>query len=286
MHFPFNQTTKISSKIKNRNKKIKKECETMRTICIINHKGGVAKTTTAVNLAAGLSRKDRKVLLMDLDPQGNVDLSLGAKGTNDIYDAITGKIQIQQCIVTVAANFDIITSKETLAKAEYFLTTHSNPKMLIRTLLGSIKSYDYLLIDCPPSLGILNQCILAYCKEAIVPTSADFLGLNALKKMTTIITKINETYGNDLRITYVVPTLFDSRNKICKETVAEIKALFPTIATEPIRINAKLKEAPKYSKSIFSYAPSSSGAQDYGKLVDRVVAMEAIAIAEATAEKA
>ena len=246
----------------------------MRTICIMNHKGGVGKTTTAINLAAGLSRKDKRVLLIDLDPQGNIDLSLKVEAEHDLYDAMTGKIVLSNCIVQLAKNLDIISSKETLAKAEYYLYRQDESKMMLKDLFSQINGYDYILIDCPPSLGILNQNALAFCKEVFVPTSTDFLGLDALKKMTEIVEEINKAYGNNAKITKVIPTLFDRRNKICKESMAEIMNEFAEVTSTPIRMNSKIKEAPKHGKSIFKYARSSPGAKDYGQLVEEVVGMK------------
>jgi chromosome partitioning protein len=240
----------------------------------MNHKGGVGKTTTAINLAAGLSRKERKVILVDLDPQGNVDTSLRIKAENNIYDAMTGKIMLNSCISNVATNFDVISSTESLTKAEYYLYKQEESKFLLKKILGTIQGYDYMIVDCPPSLGILNQNALAACKEVFVPTSTDFLGIDALRKMKEIVRDINDAYKCNCKITKVIPTMYDTRNKICKQTLAEIKNEFESLVSTPIRINSKVKEAPKHAKSIFSYAKSSTGAQDYGKLADEVLAME------------
>lgn len=249
----------------------------MRTICLMNHKGGVGKTTTAINLAAGLSRQGKKVLLLDLDPQGNVDLSLKIRAENNIYDAMTGDAMLSNCIVNVAKNFDIISSTETLAKAEHYLYQNEDSKMLLRAMLSNIDGYDYMLIDCPPSLGIMNQNVLAFVKEVFVPTSTDFLGFDALKKMEQIVSKINEAYNNNCQITKVIPTLYDRRNRICKETLRDMEERFNGLTSTPIRMNSKLKEAPKKGKSIFKYARSSPGAKDYGALVDEVIEMESAA---------
>ena len=216
----------------------------MRTICIMNHKGGVGKTTTAINLAAGLSRKERKVILVDLDPQGNVDTSLRIKAENNIYDAMTGKIMLNSCISNVATNFDVISSTESLTKAEYYLYKQEESKFLLKKILGTIQGYDYMIIDCPPSLGILNQNALAACKEVFIPTSTDFLGIDALRKMKEIVRDINDAYKCNCRITEVIPTMYDTRNKICKQTLAEIKNEFESLVSTPIRINSKVKEAP------------------------------------------
>ena len=252
----------------------------MRKICIINHKGGVGKTTTAVNLAAGLSRSDKNVLLVDLDPQSNVALSLQVETTNTIYDALRGSFPIQRCVQNVAKNFDVITSKENLVKAEHYLANQPNANLLLKQLLDNIEGYDYILVDCPPSLGILNQNVMAYCKEAFIPTSTDFLGFDALKKMHIIVEKVNSNYGHDLRITKVIPTLFDKRTKASKQTLVDMEQRFPGLVSNPIRNNSKLREAPRYGKSIFKYAKSSSGAKDYGQLVDSVLEMGSIRVTQ------
>lgn len=250
----------------------------MRTICLINNKGGVAKTTTAINLAAGLSRKDRKVLLIDLDPQSNVDLSLQGGAEYTILDVLTGKIGLNEAIVNLGTNFDLIAAEAHLNQAEQEIGRNPNPKQFLKRTLDNIDGYDYVIIDCPPSMGLLSQNVLQFCQEAFIPTSTDFLGFDALNRMYKIIEKASNE-GSDIKVTKVIPTLFDRRNKICKQTLADIQNEYPEVCSHPIRINSKLKEAPKYGKGIFKHARSSPGAKDYGQLVEDVLAMEAVASA-------
>ena len=252
----------------------------MRIICIMNHKGGVGKTTSAVNLAAGLSRKDKKVLLIDLDSQSNVGVSLRINSEYTLYDALTGKIPVENCIMNLAKNFDVIISKENLTKAEFYLSQQQNANLILKKMLEHVSGYDFMLIDCPPSLGILNQNVLAFCKEVFIPTSTDYLGYDALMKMEKVVEEINKNYRHDLRITKVIPTLFDRRNKVCKQTLEDMKSHFNGVVSVPIRTNSKVREAPKYGKSIFNHAKSSSGADDYQQLVNEVLEMGSLRVTE------
>jgi len=253
---------------------MEEESKLIRSICVINQKGGVGKTTTSINLAAGLSRKDKNVLLVDLDPQGNINTALKLQSEYDIYDAMTGRQDILSCISNVAKNFDVIASKENLAKIEYYLSRQDDSIQLLKDIFAKLQSYDFIIFDCPPSLGLLNQNALVFCKEAFIPVSTDYLAFDGLKRMEEFITHIRKNYEHDIKITKIIPTLFDKRNKICCETLTDMQNEYTQLLSYPIRINSKLKEAPKYGKSIFSYAKSSSGAIDYGKLVEDVLVMD------------
>ena len=246
----------------------------MRKICVINQKGGVAKTTTVVNLAAGLSRLGKKVLVLDLDAQGNTGKCLNAQSTKDIYDLLIEGADIRECITKLDTNLDIITSRETLTKAELILVGEQNREKVLDKKLKKVKDYDYVLIDCPPSLGLLSQNAMLYADEAIIPVSTDILGYDALRKMIIAIRTLNHVFEHDLRITKIVPTLFDKRTKVCREIMEKIRNEFYELVSEPIRINSKLKEAPREGKSIFSYDSSSRGAKDYIALVRQVLQEE------------
>ena len=184
---------------------------------------------------------------------------------------MTGKISVKEAIVNIAKNFDVIGATESLAKVEYYLATQPGLAESFRTVLGNIHGYDYLIVDCPPSLGVLNQNVLAFCDEIFVPVSADFLGYDALRKVPGIVKEINKHFAHEIKMTKVIPTLFDKRNKICKEMLKMMHRDFPGIVSAPIRLNSKVKEAPKHGKSIFSYAKNSAGAKDYGLLVEDIL---------------
>jgi|TARA_Y100000310_G_scaffold73371_2_gene69505 chromosome partitioning protein len=243
----------------------------LRKICVINQKGGVGKTTTTINIAAGLSRNDKKVLVIDFDAQGNIATSLNIENDKDIYDILTENADIGQCAKNIGKNLDIILSKESLTKTEVMIAKIQNKEKILKTKLKNLTSYDYVLIDCPPSLGLLNQNALLYAQEAFIPVSTDYLGYDALLKMEKVIEEINLHFKHNLKITKVIPTLFDKRNKTCIKFLDKITSQFYEITSNPIRVNSKIKEAPAYGKSIFSYAKSSRGAKDYMELVKLIL---------------
>ncbi|MBU0461386.1 MAG: AAA family ATPase [Nanoarchaeota archaeon] len=246
----------------------------MRKICVINQKGGVGKTTTAVNLAVGLANAGKKVLILDLDPQGNINSCLPAESKKDIYDLLVENAKLNECTVQLNENLAIVPSRETLTKAELILVGEQSRETVLKRKLEKLSGYDYVLIDCPPSLGLLNQNAMIFADEAIIPASTDLLGLDGLRKITAALKKINEVFDHDIDISVVVPTMHDSRTKVCREVLKQMNKDFFGIVAEPIRINSKLKEAPGMKQSIFEYAKSSNGAKDYGKLVEMVLNSE------------
>lgn len=246
----------------------------MRKICLINQKGGVAKTTTTVNLGTALAASEKRVLIIDLDPQGNIGTCLCVQNEKTIYDLLINDADPYDCIVNVSKNLDVITSDSSLAKAELIMSGQTSRETVLRRKLEPIFNYDYILIDCPPSLSLLNVNALLYANEAFIPVATDFLALDALKKMSQTISEINELFDHDIKITMVIPTLYDRRNKSCVETLKEIKRGYEELVANPIRMNSKLREAPSKGKDIFEYAKRSPGALDYKKLALTVLEAE------------
>ena len=246
----------------------------MRKICVINQKGGVAKTTTVVNLAYGLATGGKRVLVIDLDAQGNVSTCFGTRSDHDIYEVLVDNLNPTACIKNVAPNLDLISSKETLTKAEMILVGEHNREMVLRRKLAPISGYDFVILDCPPSLGLLNQNAMLYADEIFIPTSTDELGLVGMRNMTEAISTLNNVFGHNLKVTKIVPTLYDARNKVCKSALAQLKKDFSEVVTNPIHMSSKLKEAPKFGKPIFLYDKSGRASKDYQQLVDIVLGKE------------
>ncbi len=247
----------------------------MRKICVINQKGGVAKTTTAVNLAAGLSMQDKKVLLLDLDPQGHVATYFPIeKFKKDMFQFLTNGADVSECTHTIGHNFDAIISMGEMNAVETILAQKADSIDILSSRLNSTDGYDYIIVDCPPWAGLLVENVMRFSDEAIIPTTLDPLGFDSLHKIINIIQSFNQKNGHNLKITHIVPTMLDKRNKICNTVLTEITNEYYGMVTDPIRINSKLREAPRAKKSIFKYAPSSRGAKDYTRLVQTVINSE------------
>lgn len=246
----------------------------MRKICVVNQKGGVGKTTTTINLAVGLADRKKRVLILDLDAQGNIGTSLCVHSEKNMYHLLVEKEKPEKCMVSVNEYLDVIPSDKTLAHAELALNGFTSRETVLKRAMEGIVNYDYVIIDCPPTINLLNQNALAYATEAFVPVATEYLALDALKKISATVEEINKLLNKKLKITAIIPTMYDRRIKSCIETLSEIKKGYDGNITSPIRINSKLKDAPKKGMSIFEYAKYSRGAKDYKKLVDFVVAKE------------
>jgi len=246
----------------------------MRKICIINQKGGVGKTTTTVSIAHGLAAAGRKVLIIDLDPQGNVAHCLPAEKGNGIYSFLIEGKPFYECAQQLGENLFLLPANETLTKAELMLAGEQARETFLKRKMKEVVGFDYVLLDCPPSLGLLNQNALLYADEAITPTSTDPLGVDALAKMGEAIETINDVFSHQLRISAVVPTLYDVRLRTCRESLARIQERHYERVTSPVRVNSKLREAPGEGRTIFDHARSSNGAKDYHSVLQFLLQQE------------
>lgn len=244
----------------------------MKKICVLNQKGGVAKTTTSINIAAGLAMADKKVLLLDLDPQGQVATYFPLKEyKKDMFEFLTNGADVHECISHIGKNFDIIASRKDMREAEGLLYKAVNGAAVLKKKLEGLKGYDYVVIDCPPSVGILTQNALYYAEEVIIPTTLEPLALDSAKKLMKFISEFGKQTGHNVRISRIVPTMYDRRNRISTTILNELRNEFYQKVADPIRISSKLKEAPRSQRSIFMYAPSSTGAKDYKALVNTML---------------
>ncbi len=246
-----------------------------RAIAVMNQKGGTAKTTTSVSIAAGLAERGFSTLLIDLDAQGSVGVSLGVHGDKTLYHVLVDGVPPEEAAIPVRGNLDVITSDQSVAAAEIELVNmRDRARVLTRRmahLLSSASPYDYIILDCAPSLSLLNQNALTFAREVVVPVSCDYLSLVGVKQILRTLRHVNDVLLHPVEVLGVLPTFYDVRNRISKEAVKALEDYFKDRVLPPIRINARLKEAPSHKKTIFEYAPDSHGAADYYAVVDVLV---------------
>ncbi|MBP7184467.1 MAG: ParA family protein [Saprospiraceae bacterium] len=241
-------------------------------ISLLNHKGGVGKTTSTINIGAGLVELGKKVLLVDLDPQANLTLSLGIPRQKvTIYEALRGEAELEP--FTVKNGLDVITSTLDLSGAEMELVNEAGREYLLRELFEPIKmEYDFILIDCPPSLGLLTLNALTCSHQVIIPLQTEFLALQGLAKIKQVIDKVKFRLNRNLEIGGVVATMYNSRLVLNRDVVETIRKYFgEKVFHTLIRDNVNLAEAPAQRKDIFAYSPKSSGAEDYLNLSKEIL---------------
>ncbi len=244
-----------------------------RRVAILNQKGGTGKTTTAINLAAGLAERGSEVLLIDTDAQGNVGASLGIHGERTLYHIIVDGMDPMEVVVPVRGNLDVVTADATLAAAEVWLARldGARDEVLTKRLASVGRRYQYIILDCGPSLSLLNQNALRLADEVLIPVSCDYLALVGVKQVLRTLKDVDRHLGHAVRVAGVVPTFFDGRTNLSREAVDTLRGHFQERLFEPIRRSTRLAEAPSRRQTIFEYAPDSHGAEDYRRLVARFV---------------
>lgn len=244
-----------------------------KIISLLNHKGGVGKTTSAINIGAGLVELGRKVLLVDLDPQANLTLSLGIpRQKNTIYEALRGESDLEP--FSYKPNFDVITSSLDLSGAEMELINEAGREYILKEIFSTVEDdYDYIIIDCPPSLGLLTLNALTSSQLVFIPLQTEFLALQGVAKIKQIVDKVRFRLNKELQIGGVIATMYDSRKVLNRDVVETIKKYFKEkVFHTKIRNNVALAEAPSQRKDIFSYSKSSNGAKDYLELCKEIIA--------------
>jgi len=253
-----------------------------RCIAVFNHKGGTGKTTTAVSVAAGLAAKGRRVLLVDTDAQGNVSVSLGADSERSLYHVLVMGLRVADATRAVRPNLDLLPSNETLAAAELYLAGRQNrDRVLSERLSAAASGYDFVVIDCSPSLSLMNQNALVFADSVLVPVACDYLSLVGVRQVIKTVKNVNALLHHPVQIWGVLPTFFDARAKIAREAVATLKGHFGDRCLAPIRAAIKVKEAPAQGQTIFEYAAGTNAAEDYLVVVERIIAHRDAATATA-----
>lgn len=236
-------------------------------VAVLNQKGGTGKTTTSINLAAGIAETGGRVLLVDCDPQGNVGVSLGIRGERSLYHVLLDECSVDDAVVPIGESFDVLTSDDTLAAAEIKLAQHPARGAVLKRRLEGATRYTHVVVDCGPSLSLINQNALCFVDEVLVPVACDYLSLVGVKQVLKTVKNINQHLGHPLRVGAVLPTFYDGRAKICRDALEALQQHFGDQCLPPVRQNTKLKEAPSHKKTIFEHDPSSTGAEDYRVVV-------------------
>jgi len=248
-----------------------------KILAVTNQKGGVGKTTTAINLSASLGFFDKRVLLIDFDPQSNSTIGLGIRKEQiekEIFDVLLNEANIKDVILrTSTKNVDIIPSTVELSGIDIKLAKSNEiQKNYLKEQLKTINAfYDYIIIDCPPTLGILNRNALATADSVIIPIQAEFYALEGLTQLLSTIKLVKRIFNKNLKIEGIVLTMYDTRALLSHEVEADVRKFFDNVYETKIPRSVKLAEAPSVGLSIIDYEPKSKGAIAYLALAKEII---------------
>lgn len=250
-----------------------------RIIAFLNQKGGVAKTTSTVNIGAALTNAGKNVLLIDLDPQGHLTISLNIQAHElvcTINEVLAGDCTMQQALIDIEGGCHVVSSDIRLSGAESELNSQPGREMILKEALQPIKdNYDYILIDCPPSLGLLTLNALTATHEIFIPLQTEYLALHGMAQLIRTTEKVKSRINPSLEITGIIATFYDKRKKLNREVVKKIEGYFPDkVFKTKIRNNVALSEAQSFGIDVFHYKPRSNGAADYKALCKEIIKQE------------
>jgi len=259
-----------------------------KVISITNQKGGVGKTTTSINLSAALVKRGQRILLLDMDPQGNASVGLGID-TSDleatIYDVLLNEATAEQAIVKTESGVDVMTANGDLAGAQVELLNEIGRELRLKKALEVVReNYDYVFIDCPPALNVLTINALVASDTVMIPMQCEYFALEGLSALISTIRAIRETLNPHLKIEGLLRTMFDRRNSLSGEVSKQLQNHFgEKVYQAVIPRNVRLAEAPSYGEAAISYSPTSKGAKAYIQLADEILSKAKVNKARASA---
>jgi chromosome partitioning protein len=246
-----------------------------KIIAVLNQKGGVGKTTSTINIAAGIAREGKTVLIIDLDPQANATSGLGitrAQSEKSIYEVMVSNLPATEAIIkTRISGLYILPAKTTLAAAEQELVSVMSRETVLKQSVGTL-AFDYILIDCPPSLGLLSINALTVAESVLIPVQTEFYALEGLGLLMQTIQRVQAGLNPDLKLLGIVMTMVDARNSLSAQVISEVKKHFGEYVFNTfIPRNVRLAEAPSYGKTVFEHDKWSKGARAYKALTKEIL---------------